>query len=95
VLYPETFFFHFNTVKGKAEVVPHEDTWDFDGPPPFDLDIKRVGLANFFLKRLQSPGKILGKELSRPWQKEREFFASAQILPSRKHSKENSRVSKR
>src|SRR5450756_2346506 len=39
VLYPQTFFFQFVTVNRKAEVVPHEDAWHLDEPPPFDLDI--------------------------------------------------------
>jgi hypothetical protein len=67
VLYPETFFFHFNTVKGKVDVVPHEDTWDFDEPPPFDLDItNELALPTFSSSDIKVLGRFWGRHCQGP-----------------------------
>jgi hypothetical protein len=67
VLYPETLFFHFNTVKGKAEVVPHEDNWDFDEPLPFDLDaINELALPTFSSSDIKVLGRFWGRHCQGP-----------------------------
>jgi hypothetical protein len=42
LLYPETVSFRFvtSTSNGKGELVVDEDHWDFNEPPPFQLDIE-------------------------------------------------------
>jgi hypothetical protein len=83
VLYPETFGFRFDNADGKAELLVDEESWDFNAPPPFRLDIENDLDLPVYSSKDISVLKIIPAEteVTKVLMDGQECTASVQILP--------------